>query len=936
MSYKPEIIILVETNFVSNIGDNELGLIDYTIFRRDRYQTNINLKGGGILIAIKNCFLPKLIYKNYNFDCEQLFIKISIGKRSIILGAVYLPPRSSSEIYQHHINTVEDICSLDRDSDLILLGDFNLPMTSWVNNSDVDEPLQANCTHLDNLINDNVMICLNSFSFLNLSQRFPVNLNKGYTLDLCFSSLEKSEILNYDLNEYLILPERHHDIGVFKIDLNEYNVIEPISTSKNYYKADFQEIEKELNKIDWEIVWSGNNIEVNTEKFYSKLNSIIDSHVPTVSNSSKTTYPPWFSFELIKNIIRKKKLHKIWISSDLQEDYIEFKKLRAICLRQSRIDQRKYLEKIEKRTSQNTKEFWKYINRLSRCNGIPEFVNFKGYTSASIVDSCNLFAVYFKSTYSKLDMGEIDCNLNDIFSCDNLNSEFVISDSDLELALNKLGDGVSPGTDNLPEIFLKKCGNCLKGPLLFLFNSSISNGTFPDIWKRSYITPIFKAGDKTEVENYRPISILGTIAKVFDLIMSIKLKDKLISLIIIEQHGFMKEKSTLTNLLIFSDYVSNALNSGYQVDTIYLDFKKAFDSVDHTILIGKLYNMGISGSVLRWFFNYLTNRTMVVRIKGNLSEPFKINSGVPQGSHLGPLLFLLFINDINQNLKFSKILLFADDIKLYSIIKSPLDQSNLQIDLDIIYKWTIENKLKLNISKCSLLSIYRGCSFDTNYLINNNFLEKVTKQKDLGIIFQNNFEFNFQLQNAINTAMKSLGFLIRSTSKFKKDSIIYLYKTLVRPMVLYNSQIWSPQHGYGVRILESVQHKFFRYLGFKVGKPMAFYDHDYTELAKSVDLCSIKSLHEYYDLLLIKKILSKSQDSSFSNDPLSNLFRARVLNYNFRSKRQLIEIDTNKDYIFYSVIFRLRRAWNCLPSEIKSLENFKEYKNEIFNFVINY
>lgn len=936
MSIKPDIIVFVETNLNKNISDSELCLQDYSIFRRDRYKDKL-LKGGGILVAIGNNLNPRNIYCNYEFECEQLFVKIILGTRELIIGAVYIPPSSASEVYSYHTHVVENVCLLNPKSDIILLGDYNLPHTVWVNNDDIDGSLSARCSHKDKLIHENVDLCLTTFCYLNLYQRFNLHVDKGYSLDLCFTSLEFHELDSFNYSESLIHLDRHHDFCSFKIKLKKYDSMNASADGnqfvRNFYKTNFEALNCDLKNIEW-LYSDDSSLEGDIENFYTELNKIIDKHVPCVNIKNKLTFPKWFSFDLIKNIIIKKKRHKIWIQTELDEDRILFKKSRALCMRLYRIDQKKYLDDIQKKTSKNIKEFWRHINSISKTNGIPKFVSYKGYTSASITDSCNLFATYFKSTYpdpleEDLNCLDILCNSN---ALDNDLFDFSISDNEIKLALNKLGDGVTTGSDGMSEIFVKKCGGLLFAPLKFLYNKSIKTGVFPKVWKESFVTPVFKSGVVSEVENYRPITILGSFAKIFDSIIATKFNDYFISTIINEQHGFVKNKSTLSNLLFFCDYITDSLNSSYQVDCLYLDFQKAFDSVNHVILIEKLINLGLRGSILRWLCAYLTERSLTVRIKGNCSNSFLVRSGVPQGSHLGPLLFILFINDINSNLKFSKVLLFADDVKMFHTIKSPLDQSKLQIDLDSVVEWTKLNKLVLNIDKCSIMNFSRGHCFDTNYLVNGYCLKKVTVQKDLGILFQNNFEFDNHINYVINNAYKVLGFLHRSSKQFKTDSIIYMYKVLVRSVLLYNSQIWSPHQEILITKLEAIQHKFLRHLSYRIGKPLSYDDHCYTEIAKTFNLCTIKSLHDYYDLLLMKKIMFHNSNGLFTSS-LADLFLLNSNSLNLRNKRELKEFHTNKNYIFHSAIFRLRRSWNKLSDNMRHKMKISIYKKSVYDMV---
>lgn len=297
------------------------------------------------------------------------------------------------------------------------------------------------------------------------------------------------------------------------------------------------------------------------------------------------------------------------------------------------------------------------------------------------------------------------------------------------------------------------------------------------------------------------------------------------------------------------------------------------------------------------------------------------------------MLFLLFINDICDKLKYSNFLLYADDIKLFCKISSPLDQSKFQVDLDTITEWTKVNDLSLNVDKCSLLTFHRGDFFKTNYIINGSPLVRVTEQKDLGIIFQENFEFNTHLNTTINKAFKILGFIIRSSTKFNCDTIIYLYKTIVRPILLYNSSIWTPSYAIHIKKLESIQHKFFRHLAFRMGTPFSIDEHDYEVFARGVKLNSIKSLHNYYDLLFIRKTLCLN---STTNCAISNIFVTREIRFNTRNPRELLEVHTNKDYVFHSPSFRLRRMYNNLGSNVKTCDNMCDFKNALFDVVCEF
>lgn len=340
------------------------------------------------------------------------------------------------------------------------------------------------------------------------------------------------------------------------------------------------------------------------------------------------------------------------------------------------------------------------------------------------------FSKFFASVYSRKKCNGYEfevSNTVDINSCD-------ISVLDVFDAISSLDNHLSPGPDKISVMFLKQCC-CVLSPILkSLFSASICSGKFPDVWKLSYVTPIFKNGDKSLVTNYRPISKISLVAKVFESIIDSKIKPLFQNVLIASQHGFISDRSTVSNLLVYEHHLRSALEGSCQVDAIYTDFSKAFDRVNHEILIYKLQCYGIFGNLLEWFKSYLSNRRQIVKIKNYMSAEVSVTSGVPQGSHLAPLLFNLFVNDLNSVINNSKFLLYADDLKIYRIIESLCDCEKLQEDLDRLEKWCCVNGMELNAEKCKVMRFYKKKNILNNdYKISDNILEKVDLIKDLGV-----------------------------------------------------------------------------------------------------------------------------------------------------------------------------------------------------------
>ena len=389
-----------------------------------------------------------------------------------------------------------------------------------------------------------------------------------------------------------------------------------------------------------------------------------------------------------------------------------------------------------------------------------------------------------------------------------------------------------------------------------IFAQSLGTGVFPELWKSSRITPIFKANDKFNVINYRPILILNSMAKLFESFVTSYLSNSFSSVISDYPHGFVQNKSTVTNLAILSHYINRALEHKHIVDVIYMDFAKAFDKVPHLLLIRKLKAYGVHGPILNWLSSYLHRRTQYVDLFGHGSSEFEISSGVPQGFHLGPLLFLIFINDLPNFIKFCKLLLFADDTKIFLEISTSDDLTLLQDDLNSFSNWCEANYMSLNISKCKVVRYSnRRNVINAVYSLQGIQLETSSEIRDLGVVFQSNCKFTTHIRNIGKKALRTLGFINRSLRFIQPSTFKTLYDSLVRSILKYASPIWCPYTKSDIRYLEKIQHRFLRQLAFLNGEPLSRTDHDYSHIQNRFHVQSLERRRSSSDVILLFKIL---------------------------------------------------------------------------------
>jgi hypothetical protein len=538
-------------------------------------------------------------------------------------------------------------------------------------------------------------------------------------------------------------------------------------------------------------------------------------HVPSKLSSAKYSHP-WMTTTLRRAERRKQRAHKKMNKTGKKRDKDRYKRIQAEVNFAIKRAGKNYLEEIVSEDFVNKpKKFWSFIKSKGQEScGIPPLIDEYGYLRSEAKNKAEILNNQFKSVFTVEDTSNFpDKGASPYTEMRNIK----VDKNGIQKLLMDLNPNKATGPDQIPAYILKTGAEELAQILTILFQLSLDQGQVPNEWREAWVTPIFKKGDKHQPSNYRPISLTSIVCKVLEHVVHSNVmrhfdRNKILN---DAQHGFRKARSCETQLIITVHDIAASLASGSQVDAILLDFSKAFDKVPHERLLYKLQYYGVVGNSLNWIRAFLTNRVQQVTLEGTHSTSAAVSSGVPQGTVLGPLLFLAYINDLPDDVKHSKTRLFADDSLLHREIKSKRDQTLLQQDLDALASWEESWQMSFNASKCNTIHIAQGKRKEAapfGYKLHGQILESVNSSKYLGVTINSKLNWSEHVENVSANGKKKVGFLRRNFKDCTAKAKAATYTTIVRPALDYAAPVWDPHLEKDKTMLEKVQRQAARYV----------------------------------------------------------------------------------------------------------------------------
>jgi hypothetical protein len=698
----------------------------------------------------------------------------------------------------------------------------------------------------------------------------------------------------------------------------------------DFKNADFDKFRHELADINFEAIIDVNEASTAAKEFSDKFLEVAKNSIPNKLVTVRPSDKPWFKGELRKLLRRKNRAHRKAKLHNTPELWATFRSIRNLYLREINKCKSDYLKnkytELTMHQNINTKRWWNMLKETLGQTNDSAFPPME-VDNQIIVDD-RLKAEAFNKFFAK--SSDVDDSGHNLPDQEFINVEPLINieieESEVMDQLNNINTKKAYGPDGLPPRLIKEAKRVISKPLTMLFNKSLSTASFPELWKRANVLPIFKKGAKNIMGNYRPVSLLCVNAKIFEKIIFKHLynhfKDNF--LISIWQSGFRPAMSTVTQLIELHHSFCNAVSNGKEIRVVFLDISKAFDRVWHKGLLWKLKKFGIQGALFDWIADYLKDRCQRVIINGQCSQWTKIKAGVPQGSNLGPLLFLIFINDIVHVIRHCQIRLFADDTCLFITVDNREEAARMiNEDTSRIEAWAHQWLVTFGPHKTETLLVSNKGTLQNHpdLYLGDHLIKSVNEHNHLGIILSHDLKWKAHINELVSKCSK----LINITKKFKytldRKSLETIYLSIIRPKMEYGDVLFAGTYEIDLDKLDQLQIEAMRVVTGATAKS------NIDLLYEDLNWAFLKDRRNHHCLSMMYKIVH-GQTPQYLLDLLPQ--RQEIpgrRNLRSETNNQLLIPFTRTESFRRAFIPYSARLWNSLDKNVRESPSLEIFKN---------
>ena len=901
-----DVVAVTETWLTESCNSSFVMIDGYSIFRGDVHG---NIRKHGAALYVRKSLRPVEVEVNL----PNLAV-VYLSFFDLYIVAIYRPPSYSLLENQSLIGFISEFV---RNREVLFLGDFNLPTLDWISESVFNSYIRP----LDKLFFD-------CFVDSGLSQwvRFGTFFPSGNTLDLILTTDDDRIGEVFSVPPF---PGCHHCPVLCTVVFNFGNQmgVDVVEERKSWARANFEQISSDLLDVNWEQTFETLSLQQAYSFLIDVINDSVDRNVPTRAPLPKgkwMTAPPralanerkscWREYITARRTYGRESL-------EAQLNLSNYNRLNHQYRNYARYRQCIYEKKLADLIPEAPKLFHAYLReRKKGCPSVGPLKDEDGILVQEGYGMSELFADSFSSVYVEADPVEPHPS-----QVSEAHMEDLLVSYDMVLnVLLSLSPTSSSGADGIHPSILRHCAGIIALPLTLIIRRSLETGDVPTEWKQSRVVPIFKSGPKSIPLNYRPVSITSAPCKVTERLLA----DHIIgyleqnNLLCDRQFGFRKGRSTDDQLLLTYGKIAREVDDGKVVDAVYLDYSKAFDVLSHNLLLSKLESIGFCPQICDWIRAFLIGRCMQVSVDGSHSDPRAVLSGVPQGSVLGPLLFIIYVNSLGLDFN-CEWYAFADDLKLFT--SRPRSSANeadevIQQDLHRLYDVSSSWNLRLNLDKCVVMrfgSRSNGMSnngINSGYLLGGSPLKLVYTHKDLGVLVDADLRFHAHIASIVGKATGLLHQLLRGTVCRSMQFMNTLLVSHIRSLLEYCSTVWNVGYLGDARRLESIQRRWTREVEGLSGL-------EYVDRLKTLDLFSIRGRLLRSDLIKLWKIFNPQSEVG-----LATLFEREfhLATRGHRYKLSVPRCRTETMRRFFSV--RVVREWNALPLHVVEAGTVNTFK----------